>query len=226
MSPEQRLSRVRTAITQAAHLHARAPGSVRLLAVSKQQSADAIRELASLGQRDFGENYVQEAIAKQAELADLALCWHFIGRIQGNKTREIAARFDWVHSIERLKHAQRLSAQRSDDRPALNLCLQVNLEGEQGKGGLAPEQAAATAAAVAALPRLRLRGLMTIPAARADAAQQLAVFTRLHNLQRELVRGGLNLDTLSMGMSADMEMAIAAGATIVRIGTALFGPRP
>jgi pyridoxal phosphate enzyme (YggS family) len=217
---------VRAAITQAEHLHARAPGSVRLLAVSKRQSADAIRELAALGQRDFGENYVQEAVAKQAELADLALCWHFIGRIQGNKTREIAAHFDWVHSLERVKHAQRLSAQRSDDRPALNLCLQINLEGEQSKGGLAPEQVAATAAAVAVLPRLRLRGLMTIPATHLDAAQQLAVFTRLHELQRELVRGGLNLDTLSMGMSADMEIAIVAGATMVRIGTALFGPRP
>ncbi len=217
---------MRAAITQAEHLHARAPGSVRLLAVSKRQSADAIRELAALGQRDFGENYVQEAVAKQAELADLALCWHFIGRIQGNKTREIAAHFDWVHSLERVKHAQRLSAQRSDDRPALNLCLQINLEGEQSKGGLAPEQVAATAAAVAVLPRLRLRGLMTIPATHLDAAQQLAVFTRLHELQRELVRGGLNLDTLSMGMSADMEIAIVAGATMVRIGTALFGPRP
>lgn len=217
---------MRAAITQAEHLHARAPGSVRLLAVSKRQSADAIRELAVLGQRDFGENYVQEAVAKQAELADLALCWHFIGRIQGNKTREIAAHFDWVHSLERVKHAQRLSAQRSDDRPALNLCLQINLEGEQSKGGLAPEQVAATAAAVAVLPRLRLRGLMTIPATHLDAAQQLAVFTRLHELQRELVRGGLNLDTLSMGMSADMEIAIVAGATMVRIGTALFGPRP
>ena len=217
---------MRAAITQAEHLHARAPGSVRLLAVSKRQSADAIRELAALGQRDFGENYVQEAVAKQAELADLALCWHFIGRIQGNKTREIAAHFDWVHSLERVKHAQRLSAQRSDDRPALNLCLQINLEGKQSKGGLAPEQVAATAAAVAVLPRLRLRGLMTIPATHLDAAQQLAVFTRLHELQRELVRGGLNLDTLSMGMSADMEIAIVAGATMVRIGTALFGPRP
>lgn len=226
MSPKQRLDRVRQAIAAAERDHGRAPGSVRLLAVSKQQSADAIRELADLGQRDFGENYVQEAISKQAALADLDLCWHFIGRIQGNKTRDIAERFDWVHGLDRGKHARRLSAQRSDDRRPLNVCLQVNLEAEPGKGGLAPAQVTAMAQEVAALPRLRLRGLMAIPAAHQEPARQRAVFARLHDLQQTLRRDGLDLDTLSMGMSADMEMAIAAGSTLVRIGTALFGPRP
>ena len=171
---------------------------------------------------DFGENYLQEALEKQTQLADLPLIWHFIGPIQSNKTRPIAEHFDWVHSVDRLKIAQRLSEQRPAHLPALNICLQVNVSGEQSKSGCSPEELTALARAVVALPNLRLRGLMAIPEPTDDVAAQHAAFARLRQLRDELA---LNLDTLSMGMSHDLEAAIAEGATWVRIGTALFGAR-
>ena len=200
----------------------RDPATVGLLAVSKTQPAAAIREAAAAGIRDFGENYLQEALDKQAELSDLPLAWHFIGPIQSNKTKSIAEHFDWVHSVDRLKIAQRLSDQRPTALPPLNICLQVNVSGEASKSGCAPEELPKLAQAVAAMPHLRLRGLMCIPAPSEDPAEQRAAFARLRALRDELP---LTLDTLSMGMSQDLEAAIAEGATWVRIGTALFGAR-
>jgi pyridoxal phosphate enzyme (YggS family) len=200
----------------------RDPATVGLLAVSKTQPAAAIREAAAGGIRDFGENYLQEALDKQAELSDLSLAWHFIGPIQSNKTKSIAEHFDWVHSVDRLKIAQRLSDQRPAELPPLNICLQVNVSGEASKSGCAPEELLQLAQAVAAMPQLRLRGLMCIPAPSEDPAEQRAAFARLRALRDELP---LTLDTLSMGMSQDLEAAIAEGATWVRIGTALFGAR-
>jgi len=201
---------------------ARDPADVGLLAVSKTQPAAAIREAFAAGLRDFGENYLQEALDKQAALADLALTWHFIGPIQSNKTKPIAEHFAWVHSVDRLKIAQRLSDQRPAGLPPLNVCLQVNVSGEASKSGCAPEDLQPLAQAVAGLPRLHLRGLMCIPAPSDDPAEQHAAFARLRALRDAL---GLGLDTLSMGMSQDLEAAIAEGATWVRIGTALFGAR-
>ncbi|PZQ36493.1 MAG: YggS family pyridoxal phosphate-dependent enzyme, partial [Ectopseudomonas oleovorans] len=195
---------------------------IGLLAVSKTKPAEAIREAHAAGLRDFGENYLQEALEKQTQLADLPLIWHFIGPIQSNKTRPIAEHFDWVHSVDRLKIAQRLSEQRPAHLPALNICLQVNISGEDSKSGCSPEELTALARAVVALPNLRLRGLMAIPEPTDDVAAQHAAFARLRQLRDELA---LNLDTLSMGMSHDLEAAIAEGATWVRIGTALFGAR-
>ena len=200
----------------------REPATVGLLAVSKTQPAAAIRDAFAAGLRDFGENYLQEALEKQAALTDLPLIWHFIGPIQSNKTRPIAEHFDWVHSVDRLKIAQRLSDQRPAHLPALNICLQVNVSGEDSKSGCSPEELTALARAVVALPNLRLRGLMAIPEPTDDVAAQHAAFARLRQLRDELA---LNLDTLSMGMSHDLEAAIAEGATWVRIGTALFGAR-
>ncbi|TWH76110.1 hypothetical protein LX59_01029 [Azomonas agilis] len=202
----------------------RTPESVGLLAVSKTQPAEAIREVVAAGVRDFGENYLQEALSKQAELRDLPLCWHFIGPIQSNKTRAIAEHFDWVHSVDRLKIAQRLSEQRPEHLPPLNLCLQVNVSAEDSKSGCPPQEVAALARSIAALPRVRLRGLMAIPAPTEDVQAQRAAFARLKALFNPLV-DELALDTLSMGMSQDLEAAIAEGATWVRIGTALFGAR-
>nr|MBF0682505.1 YggS family pyridoxal phosphate-dependent enzyme [Pseudomonas sp.] len=188
----------------------------------KTQPAEALRESNAAGLAHFGENYLQEALEKQASLADLALTWHFIGPIQSNKTKAIAAHFDWVHSVDRLKIAQRLSEQRPAQLPPLNVCLQVNVSGEASKSGCAPDEVEALANAVAALPGLRLRGLMAIPEPSDDPAEQHAAFARLSQLQKQL---DLELDTLSMGMSQDLEAAIAEGATWVRIGTALFGAR-
>ncbi|QXI33548.1 YggS family pyridoxal phosphate-dependent enzyme [Pseudomonas promysalinigenes] len=205
--------------TQAA---GREPGSVQLLAVSKTKPAAAIREIHAAGVRDVGENYLQEALAKQAELRDLPLIWHFIGPIQSNKTKAIAEHFDWVHSVDRLKIAQRLSEQRPAGLAPLNICLQVNVSGEDSKSGCAPADLPALAKAVAALPNLRLRGLMAIPEPSEDRTIQEAAFASLRQLQQGL---DLGLDTLSMGMSHDLEAAIAQGATWVRIGTALFGAR-
>ncbi|KAE9650701.1 YggS family pyridoxal phosphate-dependent enzyme [Pseudomonas sp. PB106] len=211
-------SRIQTA-TQAAH---RPENSVQLLAVSKTKPAEALREAYAAGLRDFGENYLQEALGKQLELADLPLIWHFIGPIQSNKTRAIAEHFDWVHSVDRLKIAQRLSEQRPAELPPLNICIQVNVSGEASKSGCTPDDLPALAAAISALPRLKLRGLMAIPEPTEDRAEQDAAFAAVQKLQASL---DLPLDTLSMGMSHDLESAIAQGATWVRIGTALFGAR-
>lgn len=206
----------------------RPEGSVQLLAVSKMQSGAAVREAAMLGQRAFGENYVQEALDKIAELADLrpGLEWHLIGPLQSNKTRLVAEAFDWVHSVDRLKIAQRLSEQRPDALPPLNVCLQVNISGEASKSGVAPEELSAMARSVAGLPRLRLRGLMSIPEPVEGFEAQRTPHRALRALFEQLRAEGLALDTLSMGMSDDLEAAIAEGSTLVRVGTAIFGPRP
>ena len=196
--------------------------SIHLLAVSKTKPAAALREAYAAGVRDFGENYLQEARAKQVELADLPLSWHFIGPIQSNKTREIAEHFSWVHSVDRLKIAQRLSEQRPADLERLNICIQVNVSGEASKSGCTPQDLPALAAAINALPRLKLRGLMAIPEPTENRAEQDAAFATVRDLQQSL---NLGLDTLSMGMSHDLESAIAQGATWVRIGTALSGAR-
>jgi pyridoxal phosphate enzyme (YggS family) len=223
---EQRFAAV-TARIRAAELECgRAPGSVALLAVSKTQPAAAVRRLADLGQRRFGESYLQEALEKIADLESLDLEWHFIGRIQSNKTREIATHFAWVHGVDRLKLAQRLNDQRPPSLPRLQVCLQVNIDAEPSKAGVTPAELPALADAVAGLPRLQLRGLMAIPASRTGSADQRRPFAALREALAALNGAGHHLDTLSMGMSRDMEAAIAEGATLVRIGTDLFGPRP
>jgi len=201
--------------------------SVTLLAVSKTQSADAVREAQACGLMRFGENYVQEGLDKIAALADLraAIEWHLIGPLQSNKTRAVAEAFDWVHGIDRLKIAERLSAQRPAHLPELQVCLQVNVSGEASKSGVAPADLPALAAAVTKLPRLRLRGLMSIPEPTEDPAAQRVPHRALRELFEGLQRSGLALDTLSMGMSADLDAAIAEGSTMVRVGTALFGAR-
>ncbi|WP_273810129.1 MULTISPECIES: YggS family pyridoxal phosphate-dependent enzyme [unclassified Pseudomonas] len=209
-------------IAAASRTAGRDPATVGLLAVSKTKPAAALREAAAAGLRDFGENYLQEALDKQPALADLPLVWHFIGPIQSNKTRAIACHFDWVHSVDRLKIAQRLAEQRPPERGPLNICLQVNVSGEASKSGCHPDDLPALAAAVSQLPNLRLRGLMAIPEPTEDPASQRAAFARLRTLNEAL---NLDLDTLSMGMSQDLEAAIAEGATWVRVGTALFGAR-
>ena len=219
------LQAVHRAIAQAVRAAQRSPGEVELLAVSKAFPAAAVREACRAGQRAFGESYVQEALDKIAALRDLPLQWHFIGPIQSNKTRAIAQHFSWVHSVDRLKIAERLSAQRPSDLPPLNVCLQVNVSGEASKGGVAPDEVAELAQAVARLPQLNLRGLMAIPAPVEGLAAQRAPFARLRELLRQLNIQGLALDTLSMGMSHDFAAAVLEGATIVRIGTAIFGQR-
>ena len=216
------LSAISARIASAAQAVGRDPASVQLLAVSKTKPASAIREIHAAGVRDFGENYLQEALTKQQALSDLPLIWHFIGPIQSNKTKAIAEHFDWVHSVDRLKIAQRLSEQRPAGLAPLNICLQVNVSGEDSKSGCTPVDLPALAKAVAALPNLRLRGLMAIPEPTEDRDTQEAAFASLRKLQEGL---GFGLDTLSMGMSHDLEAAIAQGATWVRIGTALFGAR-
>ncbi|AZF34475.1 protein YggS [Pseudomonas sp. R4-35-07] len=209
-------------IRAAADAVQRDASSIHLLAVSKTKPAQAVREAFAAGMHDFGENYLQEALGKQAELTDLPLSWHFIGPIQSNKTRAIAENFAWVHSVDRLKIAQRLSEQRPADLPALNICIQVNVSGEASKSGCTPADLPVLANAISALPRLKLRGLMAIPEPTDDRAAQDAAFATVRELQASL---NLPLDTLSMGMSHDLESAIAQGATWVRIGTALFGAR-
>ena len=220
-----RLHAVLARIRAAEQRFQRPPGSVRLLAASKTQSPAAIAAIAAAGQTCFGENYVQEALDKMVELATLDLEWHFIGPIQSNKTRGIAEHFAWVHGVDRLKIAERLSAQRPDRLPPLNVCLQINIDREPTKHGLDESAVAEVARTVAALPRLRLRGLMAIPAPAADFAAQRRPLAQLRELWERLKAGGLALDTLSMGMTDDLEAAIAEGATLVRVGTALFGPR-
>jgi PLP dependent protein len=222
-----KLHLVRQRLAAACTAAARPVESVTLLAVSKTFGPAAVREAATAGARCFGENYVQEGIAKIAALADLRahLEWHLIGPVQSNKTRSVAEHFDWVHTVDRLKLAQRLNEQRPADAAPLQVCLQVNISGEASKSGLAPADVAAVAQAVAALPRLRLRGLMAIP----EPAEGYDAQRVPHRALRELLAGlnarGLALDTLSMGMSADLEAAVAEGATLVRIGTAIFGSR-
>jgi PLP dependent protein len=224
---QERLSAVQARIAQACAQAGRAPSAVQLLAVSKLHPAQAVREALVHGQNAFGENYVQEALDKMAALADLrsAIEWHLVGPLQSNKTRAVAQAFDWVHSVDRLKIAQRLSDQRPAHLPPLNICLQVNISGEASKSGLSPAEAADIAPAVGALSRLRLRGLMAIPEPLEGFEAQRAPLRALRLLQETLNRQGLALDTLSMGMSDDLEAAIAEGSTMVRVGTAVFGPR-
>lgn len=217
------LARITARMSAAAQAAGRSPGGVSLLAVSKRQSPGAIRALAGAGQTAFAENYVQEALAKQALLADLDLDWHFIGRIQRNKTRDIARAFNWVHTIDRPEIAERLSAQRPAGLPPLQCLLEVNVSDEASKGGVAPADLPELAGMVAQLPGLRLRGLMCLPAPVTGFAAQRLPFRRLRELRDVL--GLTGLDVLSMGTSSDFEAAIAEGATVIRIGTALFGPR-
>ncbi|HEY3326899.1 MAG TPA: YggS family pyridoxal phosphate-dependent enzyme [Novimethylophilus sp.] len=221
----KRMQAIQGRIRDAAESAGRAPESVQLLAVSKTHAADELRLAFEAGQRAFGESYLQEALDKIAVLSNLLIEWHFIGPIQSNKTRPIAEHFAWVHGVDRLKIAQRLSEARPTGLPPLNVCLQVNVSGEASKSGCTPDAVPTLAHAVAALPRLRLRGLMTIPEPTNDIALQHRQFRMLSGLQEALKREGLALDTLSMGMSDDFPAAIAEGATIVRLGTAIFGQR-
>jgi len=221
-----KLIEVRDRVQRAAEQAGRAPEDITILAVSKTQAAERVREAVDAGQRYFGENYLQEALDKQTRLQDLDIEWHFIGPIQSNKTKAIAEHFAWVQSIDRIKIAQRLHDQRPANLPALKVCLQINIDAESSKSGLQPDQALSVVQAIQDLPRLQLMGLMAIPAPRQDWDEQIAVFKRVRELRDKLQdQSGQALPTLSMGMSADVEAAIAAGATIVRIGTDLFGPR-
>lgn len=222
-----RLQAVRERLTNACTRAGRSAHSVTLLAVSKTQPAEAVRLAHAAGQRAFGENYVQEGLTKIEALADLRadLEWHLIGPLQSNKTRAVAEAFDWVHSIDRLKTAQRLSEQRPASAAPLQVCLQVNISGENSKSGVDPAEVAELAHAVAALPNLCLRGLMAIPEPAGDEAAQRAPHRALRELLASLQRQGLALDTLSMGMSADLDAAVLEGATLVRVGTAIFGQR-
>jgi len=234
MNPQNLLDRmheVRARITAAAAGCGRSVDSITLLAVSKGQPAKVVQAAAAAGLRQIGESYLQEALEKQQALAQEAagapaLTWHFIGRLQANKTRPVAEHFEWVHAVDRLKIAQRLSEQRPYHAPPLNVCLQVNIADEPSKGGVASGELPGLAQAVARLPRLKLRGLMCIPPEEPDRQRQRAWFGKLRRLQETLNAQGAGLDTLSMGMSADLEAAVAEGSTCVRVGTALFGPRP
>jgi pyridoxal phosphate enzyme (YggS family) len=219
------VNHVRSRIGNAAIAAGRDPETITLVAVTKAKSAESVRLAATAGVTDFGENYLQEALVKMDQLADLKLTWHFIGGIQSNKTRAIAERFDWVQSVDRFSVARRLSEQRPFHAPPLNVCIQVALVPEPTKGGVAPDALTELATAMAGLPRLVLRGLMCVPPPQPNAAAERAVFASLREALDDLNAGGLKLDTLSMGMSADFESAIAEGATLVRIGTALFGAR-
>lgn len=215
------LTALRARIGAACAAAQRRPESVRLLAVSKNFGADAVRAAMAAGQTEFGENYVQEGVEKILALAGSGLIWHFIGPIQSNKTRDIAEHFDWVQSVDRLKIAQRLSAQRPEHRPALNICVQVNISGEASKSGCTPAEAPELCAAISKLPRLKLRGIMAIPA---PDAGKLA-FAALHQLFEKIRQSGVDMDTLSAGMSDDFPAAIAEGSTLVRVGTLIFGSR-
>lgn len=216
---------VRSRIAAAALAAARAPGEITLLAVSKTFSAAEVRAAYAAGQREFGENYLQEALEKMRALSDLPLVWHFIGPLQSNKTRAVAEHFDWVHSVARANIAQRLADARPAARAPLNVCVQVNLRAEPSKSGVAPDALRPLAEAVRALPRLRLRGLMAIPEPVGDQTLQRQAFASLRQLLEQLNQTGFALDTLSMGMSQDLEAAVMEGATIVRVGTAIFGER-
>lgn len=217
--------KIQDLLAKAAVEAGRDPDHIRLLAVSKTRSVDAILEAAAAGQRDFGENYVQEGLEKIRAAGRDDLTWHFIGHLQSNKTRDVAGHFHWVHTVDRLKIARRLSEQRPPGLGDLNVCIEVNVDGEASKSGVSPAEAASLARQVAALPGLRLRGLMCLPAIREGFDAQRVPFRRLRELLESLNEDGLRLDTLSMGMSADYAAAIREGATIVRIGTAIFGAR-
>jgi PLP dependent protein len=221
-----RLEAVRARIAAAAEAAGRKAAEITLVGVAKGQPLEVVLAAREAGLADIGENYLQEALPKIAATPRAALSWHYIGQLQSNKTRPVAEHFDWVHTVDRLKIAERLSAQRPFHGPALQVCLQVRLADEPGKGGIEPEELPALARSVAALPRLRLRGLMCIPPDTDDPARQAFYFSSLRALKEQLTREGLNLDTLSMGMSGDFELAIREGATHVRIGTTLFGARP
>jgi len=223
-SPE-RLASVRARIEAAARRAGRDPAGIRLVAVSKQQPVEAVAAAADAGQREFGENYVREGIAKVEALRERGLTWHFIGQLQANKTREVAEHFQWVHTVDRERIATRLDAQRPHYAGPLDVLLQVRLEDEPGKGGAEAAGLPRLAEFVAGLPHLRLRGLMCIPPPAADETGQRVPFARLRELLEDLNRRGHSLDTLSMGMSGDLEAAVLEGATLVRIGTAVFGPR-
>ncbi|MGH7183306.1 MAG: YggS family pyridoxal phosphate-dependent enzyme [Nitrospiraceae bacterium] len=220
-----RLQAVHDRIATVAHSLDRQPGEITLLAASKTNPAERLREAWQAGQRIFGENYLQEALVKMQYLTDLPIEWHFIGPIQSNKTRRIAENFSWVHSVDRTKIADRLSKDRPESLPPLQICLQVNVSGEASKSGVAPEDLASLAAHAVRLPRLKLRGLMAVPELTTATALQRSQFRMLWELFDRLKRDGYELDTLSMGMSEDMDIAIAEGATMVRVGTAIFGPR-
>jgi hypothetical protein len=222
---KSRRDRILNKIRQAESQSQRASGSVSLLAVSKTWPADKLAELARAGQVDFGENYLQEALEKIATLSNYDLCWHFIGPIQSNKTKDIAHSFDWVHSVDREKIASRLNAQRPDDFPPLNVCIQVNIDNEDSKSGVTAEDLFALAKVVDDAPKLSLRGLMVIPAKQIEHEAQLQSFARAKQLYQQLQKSYASVDTLSMGMSSDMLAAIEQGSTMVRIGTALFGER-
>ena len=221
----ENLRKIRDLLAKAAEDAGRSANDVRLLAVSKKQPVAAIREAAAAGQRDFGENQVLEGVEKITQIADPALVWHFIGHLQTNKTRIVAEHFDWVHSIDRLKTARRLSDQRPEDLADLNVCVQVNVDDEQSKSGVPLADAASLARQVAGLPRLRFRGLMCLPAIRDTFSEQREPFRRLRELADELRDDGLAVDTLSMGMSGDFRAAVFEGSTMVRVGTAIFGAR-
>lgn len=225
MAIETNLELIHTRIAQACQNAGRVQSGVQLLAVSKTFPPEAVAQAAACGQRDFGENYIQEGVDKITALAHLGLTWHCIGPLQSNKTRPVAEHFDWVQSVDRLKIAQRLSEQRPSTLPPLNVCIQVNIDGGPTKAGVAPEDALALAQAVVTLPGLRLRGIMTIPEPTPDFAATLKVHQRAKALFDQLRASGLPLDTLSMGMSADLEAAVQAGSTLVRVGSAIFGGR-
>lgn len=223
---EYNLSKLRQRIVTAARQYDRDPHHIKLIAVSKRQPEQAIRAAYSAGLIEFGENYLQEAVGKITVLADLDLRWHFIGPLQSNKTRPVAQHFAWIHSVDREKVARRLSEQRPNSLPPLNACIQVNISGEASKAGIDPAGLVALADRIASLPGLTLRGLMALPAPRPDFTAQRLAFRVLRQALEELNQQGHDLDSLSMGTSVDMEAAIAEGATLIRIGTALFGPRP
>ena len=221
----ERLAHVQERIHRAAMAAGRSPGEIMLLAVSKTKPASDVAAAFGAGQRAFGENYLQDALPKIRTLADKDIEWHFIGRLQSNKCADISRHFTWVHGIDSLKHAEQLSSHRPAELPPLQVCIQVNLSGEVTKGGVDPTEVEALALKVARLPRLRLRGLMTMPDPNARTTSRDAAFAVLRGLLESLRASGLDVDTLSMGMSDDMEAAIREGATIVRIGTDIFGPR-
>ncbi len=221
----ENLALIKDLLAKSALKAQREPGTVKLLAVSKKQPVDKVFEAANAGQRDFGENFVQEGLDKIEKTASLDLVWHFIGHLQTNKTRAVAEHFDWVHTIDRQKTAVRLSRQRPPEKPPLNICLQVNIDDEEAKSGISPDALTALARAVQELPNLKLRGLMCLPATRDTPDEQRKPFAKLRELAISLSANGIEIDTLSMGMSGDYDAAIAEGATVVRIGTAIFGPR-
>lgn len=225
---ENNTTSVQRRLQQAARDAGRNPEDILLLAVSKTRTSAQVRTAMESGLSSFGENYLQEAVEKIAQLSNSAISWHFIGPLQSNKSRQVAEHFDWVHTVDRLKIAKRLSDQRAPDMPALNVCLQINIDNESSKSGLSPEQAIEVANSVALLPNLRLRGLMAIPKPSTEPAEQRQPFARLRALLEEIntrLDNSQKLDTLSMGMSGDLEPAIYEGATIVRVGTDIFGPR-